>query len=305
MKSVSILLLALLLPFVAAAQMISNPNPPVVAAQGVGGAYTAAATGAEAIYWNPAGLAYGKGIEGRFVYQQPWGLNFLSHLSAAGYTSLGKRAGGIGIGVQSLATREAGNTLANESEVSLSHGLLLQEDIHTSLAFGFALKVISYSLGESIVVTNGHSDDLGSAATIGVDVGATAQLWDRFKLGGAFKNINHPQLGKDSKRDLPRIFSGGVSYFPYYGVRVSFDLERELEREAQFKGGVDAMVAKPLNLRFGVITNPNSFSAGFGLHWRELVLDYAFIYHPILQPSHLIGIGFNLNKSVGELWRPS
>jgi hypothetical protein len=86
-------------------------------------------------------------------------------------------------------------------------------------------------------------------------------------------------------------------------VRVTFDLERELEREAQFKGGVDAMVAKPLNLRFGVITNPNSFSAGFGLHWRELVLDYAFIYHPILQPSHLVGIGFNLDQSLGELWQ--
>ncbi len=294
----SIFLCLFLLPVLAFGQLISNPNPPVVAAQGVAGAFTAAATGAEAVYWNPAGLAYGKGVEGRFAYQQPWGLNFLSHLSAVGYTPLSKRAGGLAISLQTLMTRDGGSTLSNESEVAVSHGLLLQEDIHSSLAFGYSLKLISYSLGESVT-----GEDLGSSSTFGVDVGATAQLWDRFRLGGALKNINHPQLGSDSKRDLPRIFSTGVAYTPYYGVRVTFDLERELEREAQFKGGVNAMIAKPLDLRFGVITNPNSFSAGFGFHWRELVVDYAFIYHPVLQPSHLVGIGFNLNQSLADLWR--
>jgi hypothetical protein len=181
LKIILIFVLALALPLLAAAQMISNPNPPVVAAQGVGGAYTAAASGAEAIYWNPAGLAYGKGIEGRFAYQQPWSLNFLSHLSASGFTSLSKRAGGIAVGVQTLATRDGGNTLANESEVAISHGIMLQEDIHSSLAFGYSLKLISYTLGESIVGTSGQSEDLGSAAAFGLDVGATAQLWDRFK----------------------------------------------------------------------------------------------------------------------------
>lgn len=290
-------------PLLAAAQLISNPNYPVAAAQAVGGAYVAAASGAEAVYWNPSGLAYGKGTEGRFVYQQPWSLNFLSHLSASGSTMLSRRAGGIGIAVQSLATRVAGTTLASENELALSHGLLLQEDIHSSLAFGYSLKLITYNLGESVQGSSGQSEDLGSAAAFGVDVGATAQLWDRFKLGGAFKNINHPQLGSGMKRDLPRIFSGGVSYFPYYGVRVTFDVERELERETQFKGGVNAMLAKPIDLRFGVVTNPNMFTTGFGFHWRELVIDYAFIYHPVLQPSHLVGIGFNISQSLADLWR--
>jgi hypothetical protein len=292
------------LPLMAAAQLISNPNYPSAAAQAVGGAYTAAASGADAVYWNPAGLAYGSGTEGRFVYQRPWNLGFLTHLSAVGFTVLSPRAGGLAVSVQSLATRADGSTLASENEIALSHGLLLQHDIHSSLAFGYSLKVITYNLGESVTTTDGASEDLGSAAVAGLDVGATAQLWDRFKLGGAFKNINHPQLGQEEfKRDLPRIFAGGLSYFPYYGVRVTFDVERQLDSETQFKGGVNATVAEPLDLRFGVLTNPNMFTAGFGFHWRQLVLDYAFIYHPILEPSHLIGIGFNLNQSLADLWR--
>ncbi|MBI5059569.1 hypothetical protein HZB60_07315 [candidate division KSB1 bacterium] len=288
--------------FAAEAQLVSNPNPPVPAAQAVGGAYTAAASGAEAPFWNPAGLAYSKGTQGRFAYQNIWGLSFLSHMSAAGSTQLPGKAGGIAIVFQTLGTRDGGYTLAAENEISVSHGLLLQEDIHSSLAFGYTAKIIGYNLGESVSGTSG-SEELGSAATLGLDVGATAQLWDRFRLAGSMKNINNPELGTGLKRQLPRIFSGGLAYTPYYGVRTTFDLERILSGEAQFKGGIQAAVAKPFDLRFGIITNPNSFTGGFGLHWRELVVDYAFIYHPVLAPSHLIGIGFDLDKSVFELWR--
>jgi hypothetical protein len=296
-------LLLLIVPLVAAAQLVSNPNPPVPAAQAVGGAYTAAANGAEALYWNPSGLAYGTGSQGRFAYQQIWGASFLTHLAASGYTTLPRGFGGIGLSVQNLGTRDGGATLANENEVALGHGFLLQHDIHSSLAFGYTLKMIQYSLGESVADLSGNSLQLGNATAFGLDVGATAQLWDRFRLAGAFKNINNPQMGGDGvrKRDLPRMLSAGVAYTPYYAVRTTFDLERIIYGETQFKAGLNAQVVEPLDLRVGVITNPNSFTAGFGFHWRELVLDYAFMYHPVLSPSHLIGIGFNLDQSLAEI----
>jgi len=298
------ILLALTFPIAAAkGQLVSDPNVAAAAGQAVGGAYTAAATGVDAPYWNPAGLAYGKGTQGRFVYHQPWGLSFISHLSAVGATMLPKHAGGIAVGIQTLGTRDGGYTMSSETEAFISHGFLLQEDIHTSLAFGYTFKLINWSLGESVGYEDSPAIDLGSASTFGMDVGATAQLWDRFRLGGSFKNINHPQMGSGLKRDLPRILSAGVSYFPYYGVRTTFDIERVLSGETQFKGGINATVVKPLDLRFGINTNPNSFTAGFGLRWRELVLDYAFLYHPVLNPSHMIGIGFDVDQPLGDLWR--
>jgi hypothetical protein len=303
LKSFLTTLLLLAVPLFAAAQLISNPYPPVPAAMAVAGAYTAVAQGAEAPYWNPAGLAYGKGTEGRFAYQQPWSIATISHLSAAGFTVLPHNWGGLGIGIQTLGTRMDGHTLSSETEAYVAHGVMLQKDIHSSLAFGYTLKLINYDLGESVADDQGLSENLGSATTFGLDVGATAQLWDRFKLGGSFKNINQPQLGANLKRDLPRMISGGVAYTPYYGVRTTFDVERVISGETQFKGGINAMVAKPLDIRFGVMSNPNCFTAGFGLHWRELVIDYAFIYHTVLNPSHLIGIGFNLDQSLAEIWK--
>jgi hypothetical protein len=303
LKYTLITLLLLTVPFVATAQLVSNPYPPVPAAEAVAGAYTAAATGAEAPYWNPAGLAYGKGMEGRFAYQSIWSIGFLSHMAASGYTALPGKFGGLAVGFQTLATRSDGYTMSNESEAFISHGLLLQQDLHTSLAFGYTFKLISYSLGESAADGLIPSQDLGSSSTFGMDVGATAQLWDRFMLGGSFKNINQPQLGSSQKRELPRMIAGGLSYLPYYGVRTTFDVERVISGPTQFKAGINAAIAKPMDLRFGVMTNPNSFTAGFGLHWRELVLDYAFIYHPVLSPSHLVGLGFDLDKSLAEVWQ--
>jgi hypothetical protein len=285
-------------------QLISNPYPADPAALAVGGATTASAIGVDAVYSNPAGLAYGKGTQGRLAYDRLYGLSFLSHMSAAAYTSVPNASHGIALGVQTLGTREDGHTMASETEAFLSHGFLLQQDIHSSLAFGYTLKLISYSLGESVTNDRGVSESLGDAMAFGLDVGGAAQLWDRFKIGAAFHNVNRPQFGSTiAKRNLPQVFSGGLGYSPYYGVQTTFDVERVISGETQFKGGMNAMLVKPLDLRLGIMTNPNSFTAGFGLHWRELVVDYAFLYHPVLNPSHQIGIGFNLDKSLPELWR--
>jgi hypothetical protein len=285
------------------AQLISDPNLPTPAAQGMGGAFTAAARGSDAVIWNPAGLGMSHGTGGRFAYHLPYSVSFLTHLSASGYTYLPKKAGSIGVSIQSLGTRLGGETISGETEISVAHGLLLQEDIHSALSVGYAVKMISWSLGESVEGESG-SYDLGSATTIGLDVGATAKVWDRFFLGGAFHNINRPTMGRDLKRDLPRSMSAGVMYEPYYGVKSTFDIERRLEGGTVFKAGGDLQVVKPFHLRVGVLTNPNIFTAGFGLFFRDIVVDYAFMYHPILSPSHTFSVGFDVPQSLGKLWKP-
>jgi hypothetical protein len=302
MKKIILSITALLCAHSAFAQLISNPVLPTPAAQGVGGAYTASARGTDAILWNPAGLGFSSGSGGRFAYQQPYSASFLSHLAAGAFTTLNGKAGAIGISLQSLSTRLGGETMSSETEISVAHGLRLQQDIHTSLAFGYALKLINWNLGESVVGESGSSLDLGSATTFGLDVGVLAQVWDRFYIAGAFKNINHPQMGANMKRDLPRVLSAGLAYEPYYGVRTTLDIERSIENGSQFKLGTDLQVVKPFHLRVGTLSNPNVFTAGFGLFYRDLVVDYAFLYHPILAPSHNISIGFDVPQTLSQIW---
>ena len=288
---------------IATAQLISNPNLPTAGAQGMGGAYTAAARGSDAVMCNPSGLGMSLGTGGRFTYHQPYSASFLSHLSVSGFTSLPKKYGAVGIAIQNLSTRLGGETISGETEIAIAHGLLLQEDIHSALSVGYALKLISWSLGESVEGPSG-SYDLGSATTVGIDIGATAKVWDRFFLASAFHNINHPQMGADLKRDLPRSMSAGVQYEPYFGVKTSFDIERRLDSGTIFKAGGDLQVIKPFHIRVGVMTNPNIFTAGFGLFYRDIVVDYAFLYPPVLSPSHSFSVVFDLPQRLGKLWNP-
>ncbi len=285
------------------AQLISNPHLPTPAAQGRGGAFTASARGSDAVLWNPAGLGMSHGTGGRFAYHQPYSANFLSHLSVSGFTHLPKKAGAIGIAIQSLNTRLGGETISGETEIALAHGLMLQEDIHSALSVGYAVKLISWELGNSVDGPSGVYN-LGSATTVGLDVGATAKVWDRFCLAGAFHNINHPQMGAELKRDLPRSVSAGVEYEPYYGVQTAFDIERRLDGGTVFKAGGDLRVVEPFHIRVGVMTNPNVFTAGFGLFYRDIVVDYAFLYHPVLSPSHQFSVGFDVPQSLGKIWKP-
>lgn len=288
---------------VASAQLISNPHLPVPAGQGMGGAFTAVVRGSESVMWNPAGLALSAGTSGRFAYHQPYSASFLSHMSVSGSSALPEKVGSIGFAIQNLSTRLGGETISGETEISIAHGLLLQEDIHSALGIGYAVKFISWSLGESVDGPSG-SYDLGSAMAVGIDVGATAKVWDRFYLASVFHNINHPQMGANLKRDLPRSMSYGVLYEPYYGVRTSFDIERRLDAGTVFKAGGDLQVVKPFHIRVGVMTNPNVFTAGFGLFYRDIVVDYAFLYHPILSPSHTFSVGFDVPQSLGKLRKP-
>lgn len=297
----TLLLVVSVLATSAFAQLVSNPHLPTPAAQGMGGAYSAGARGSDAVLWNPAGLGLSQGTGGRFAYHQPYSASFLSHISVSGFSVLPKKAGAIGFAVQNLATRLNGETVSSESEISLAHGLMLQEDIHSAFSIGYAVKFISWSLGESVDGPSG-SYDLGSAMAVGIDVGATAKVWDRFILASAFHNINHPQMGSGLKRDLPRSMSYGVQYEPYYGVKTSFDIERRLEAGTVFKAGSDLQVAKPFHLRVGVMTNPNVFTAGFGLFYRDITVDYAFLYHPVLSPSHTFSVGFDVPQGLGQLW---
>ncbi|MBK8130067.1 MAG: hypothetical protein IPK53_14555 [bacterium] len=303
MRITVLLLLVCALTVTTRAQLISNPHLPTPAAQGMGGAFTAAARGSDAVLWNPAGLGMSHGTGARFAYHQPYSTSFLTHVAGSGYTVLPRKAGSIGIAIQNLSTRLGGETISGETEIAFAHGILLQEDIHSALSFGYAIKVISWSLGESVAGSSGPVN-LGSASALGVDLGATAKVWDRFVLGGAIHNINHPQMGSDLQRDLPRSMSGGVQYEPYFGVKTTFDIERRLEGGTVFKAGGDMQVVKPFHLRVGVMSNPNIFTAGFGLFFRDMVVDYAFLYHPVLAPSHTFSVGFDVPRTLGQLWKP-
>jgi hypothetical protein len=251
----------------------------------MGGSGVAVANDVWASYYNPAGLAQLDRISVGTSYLRLFNVSFLSNFFGAVNYPLPGKYGSASFNFQYFGVNYKDENLSGEYTLSFSHGFYLLKDIHSSLSFGYSLKAYHWSLGESL-----EWGDLGSATTLGIDVGLLASIYTRTFLGVYLLNINNPQIGAYSQHDLPQRVVVGLSYQPYDGVTTSLDFNRTIGRgEMQLWGGAEFNIFSSLDLRFGATTNPNRLSAGLGLYIAQFRVDYALLTHSELGETHQFG----------------
>ncbi len=87
----------------------------------------------------------------------------------------------------------------------------------------------------------------------------------------------------------------GVAYQPYDGVTTTLDINRSMDAgQNEVWGGAEFRVFDLLDLRFGGTTNPNRFTAGFGLKIDKFDLDYAIKTHSDLGETHAVSLAYRL-----------
>ena len=275
---------------------LQGPTPRGVA---LGGATSAIIDDASAIYYNPAGLASVRGTEFGFAHNRIGNFDFLQHNLAWGATELGS-FGNLGGSVRVFTTESGdGDKLSTELSVSIAHGVMLMRDVHSSLAFGWAMHYHQLDFGASAgtyvpgtdTYVNGI-DDLGSDGTVAFDVGVRASLESRVFASAVLRNLNRPHLGTTDRVELLESLALGAAYEPYPQVLTTAEVEvRSGEMPSILRAGVEYQVAQPFTIRLGVGSDPARFSGGFRVDVSHFALDYAFGDHPILPASHHIGVG--------------
>lgn len=259
------------------------PSPKATA---MGGSGTAINGDVWAAYYNPANLGEIDNIQIGTSYLRLFNLSFFKNFFGGAVYPLPRKYGSISASVQYFGVDYEEKNLSGEYTFALSHGFYLLKDIHSSLAAGYSIKAYHWDLGESL-----QFGDLGSATTLGIDVGLQASVYSRTYLGVYFLNINAPQVGEITKHDLPQRTVVGISYQPYDGVTTSLDFNRLIGAEdMQLLGGAEFNVFRYLFLRFGGTTNPNRFSAGLGIQYAQFNIDYALMTHNELGETHQFGL---------------
>ncbi|GJM44142.1 MAG: hypothetical protein DHS20C21_09840 [Gemmatimonadota bacterium] len=255
-------------------------------AAGLGGAYAGLSDDATAVFYNPAGLAGLTDYSFHGTFFEPFNLGF-HKASAAAFAMPTDNWGSFGIGYSDFRVDYLGSTLSIERTVTLSHGLVLMEDISSSLTFGYNINL--YNLDYPTTSVSGL--DLGSETTLGVDIGFQATVRERTTAGVFAKNVNAATMGDPVATDLPQRVSAGMAYRPYDGVVTAVEFEKELGEEIQFHGGMEFRIADPLTLRFGTQTKPNLFDIGIGIKYAQVDLDFTFTNHPVLEETFRYGVG--------------
>lgn len=275
-----LLLLSLILISSTILLAVFDDYQPSARARAMGGAFTGVANDINSIFFNPAGIA-DTGYEAKIGFANLNGEAFSEYKTLAAGAKLPKYFGTIGLGLRMLDVDFEGNTLSSEQIYTLSHGITLQKDIHSTINFGYSVNYYNLAF-----------DDDDSDDAIGFDLGVSAVLHTRTKLGFAVTNLSKAKMGFENQIDLPSKLALGISYLPYDRVTTTIEVKKDFARETEFMGGVEARLFDPLAIRFGVHQNPATYSAGATFHLEGVSLDYAFTMHSVLAPTHYLNLGY-------------
>jgi hypothetical protein len=271
-----ILLLALVLIQAALLLAVFDDYIPSARARGLGGAYTGVADDLSALYFNPAGLTSVK-LEAQVGFSQIYGQQFSEFKTAAVGLRLPKKLGTLALGGRMFDVNFDDESLMSEQTWSFAHGIILQSDIHSEISVGYGLNYYRLQF---------EGEDTDDA--LGIDLGCTATLHQRTKLGFSITNLNQAAMGDTDQSPLPSKLSLGISYIPYDQVITTLEVRKDFAKETEFMGGVEVKVAEPLSVRFGVHSNPATWNAGIGLNVKGIKLDLSYTTHAVL-PGTLYG----------------
>lgn len=280
-------------------------------AEGMGGAFSAIADEARAVYWNPAGLAQVTRKQIAFDH-----LEFIEKIkteSLAGAYPVNALNGTLGVGITYVnmgsidRLDQNGNSVSGETKVDASAATLSWgQAIGDRLALGAGVKSINQNLaGEK---GSGFAADLGTIFFL---------IPDKLSLGASILNLG-PQLKTGTRNeDLPRTLQGGAAlYVVPEQLTFSADVSKERDTSASLHLGAEYTYMKMFILRAGYQDTKESkggLSAGAGFVWKphsenankfspsksesfegdqaiELRIDYAYVDYGDFDATHRFGV---------------
>ncbi len=194
-----------------------------------------------AIFNNPAALSRIQSLEGTLSHYQLFGQSYFPYFVTAVGVPLPGSLGSAGVGLEQMSVSYGGNNLSSESALFFSHGLFLQKDYYSTLAFGYSIKYLQLDYGMSAGLSGDGSDgiSLGTGLTIGVDVGLQASRRERHWVGVFVSNINRPKIGEgSSSSQLPQRLQMAFGYSPYTEVWSLFTITKAANHKTQYHAGI-------------------------------------------------------------------
>jgi hypothetical protein len=126
-------------------------------------------------------------------------------------------------------------------------------------------------------------------------LGGLVYILDDLRWGFSTSNVNRATVG-DQDDQIPVVFSTGFSFDILQNFSINLSLEKDVRYDPSISFGIDYDLIEYLSLRIGAADNPSKFTAGVGINYSILSLDYAFFTHPDLGLTHQAGVILSFGK---------
>ncbi len=255
---------------------------PTAAAEAMGGAYTAAATGIGALYYNPAGMVYERQAQAGFTHTA-W-------IQGMTYDFAGSIVpmiwGSLGFSVISMRSGEIdgrdsdGNQTADFESADTAFTVSAARELNSRNMLGVNVKLIRQTIADE------------SAEGFAIDMGAMRDLTDKVSIGLSVRNLGPDMKFIEEKYPLPLMFTvGGVLKFAgMFGLTADMAYE-PVDEKKTFRMGMQLAPARFMVLRAGymmkavsaVYGNAESddfddeegIGGGVGFNFGSYALDYS------------------------------
>jgi len=255
---------------------------------GMGKAFVSVADDASATYWNPAGLTQIDRKEITALHAILWADTIYDFISYAHpITGIGTVGGSI--------TRLYSGEFDGRDENNLpTHKFT---DSQTAFGVSYGKQVVDVlALGASIKYVTHNLDDHKNG-NFTTDVGAMyrSPLLEHLQAGLNLRNLIGLRMGERTEDKLPLTLRFG---FNYKLLRDRLALVIDLEKSGaplSYHFGAEYWAFGYLAVRLGL--DPEEFTLGFGIRYRDYGLDYAFATHD-LGGSHRLSASWRFGPSI-------
>lgn len=257
-------------------------------AEGLGGAYGAVSEDATAVYWNPAGLALLKSQSATFMHAAYVESIFYDFVSYA--TPFGKNAG-FGTSIQYLSFGQIDET----DDTGLQVGTYRPENL--ALNFGGGFRLGRLSSGLSLKYIRSKIRDTASTATS--DVGFLYHF-RVFALGLGAQNIFSRLTFDRQPSQLPLNYKVSGAFRPTRKFLATMDLNMPRDNQPELSAGVERLFdlsgVWTISPRVGYTSRTRDLSgnrgvtAGFGVAFQTIAIDYAWVPSGELGQTHKISL---------------
>jgi hypothetical protein len=288
-------------------------------ATGMGEAYVSIGDDANAVFWNPAGIAL---IEnGEFIHNHNGWIADITHISAAAAYNLGT-AGVIGLSVitmdygdipgTQIANNEQGYISTGNINVSeIAVGLTYAQRVSDRFSYGITAKYVYQDLGKSLTgqIEDNVREIDNTLGEFAFDFGTLFYTgFHDLRIAMSARNFSREIGYHEEKFPLPLTFSFGLgmNIMPLLDIvedqslTVALDALHPRDYPERINFGLEYWYMEQFAARLGYkfITDEEGFTAGLGvktaLSGTEIRVDYSFNDFGLFDPVHRFSVGFAL-----------
>ncbi|WP_199243484.1 hypothetical protein [Hymenobacter sedentarius] len=165
----------------------------------------------------------------------------------------------------------------------------------TRVGAGYGYRFGQISLGGRVDLLQVSIEGLGSRRVVLGTLGGQIEVVpQRLSFGASLYNLGQTKLASYQDERVPTVLKAGLAYRPSSQVLLVVETEKDVERAANFKAGLEYRPVPVLAARLGLASLTEQASAGIGVLAGAFQIDYAAAFQQAL--------GFSQHLSISKAW---